>query len=165
MPEGPHRLGLLSFKRRKMKNRSELALARFENDYNCAQSVLSVFQKELGIELDMALKLSAGFGGGMGRKGEVCGALSGGIMAVGARFGKDTQGDEQDSVLTISKTRELIDYFTEKHGTRYCRELLPGCDLATDEGQKRVEELDLKNKVCKQCVSGVVEKLEELLEI
>lgn len=148
-----------------MKNRSETAVAQFDNGFNCAQSVVTSFSKDLGINKEMALKLSCGFGGGMGRKEEVCGAVTGGIIIIGAKYGKDSQGDKEKIEITYSKTRELMDFFAKRHGTYFCRKLIKECDLTTEEGQNKFKELDIKNKVCKQCVLTVVEKLEEIIEI
>lgn len=148
-----------------MKNRIEMAVSQFDNGFNCAQSVVTSFCEDLRIDKELALKLSCGFGSGMGRKEEVCGAVTGGIIIIGAKYGKNSQGDNEDTDITYSKTRELMDFFNKKHGTYFCRKLIKGCDLATEEGQNKFKELDIKNKVCKQCVSTVVEKLEEIVEI
>jgi hypothetical protein len=58
-----------------------------------------------------------------------------------------------------------MDFFAKKHDTFICRKLIKGCDLTTEEGQNKFKELDIKNKVCKRCVSSVVEKLEGIIEI
>ncbi|HPP50955.1 MAG TPA: C-GCAxxG-C-C family protein, partial [Spirochaetota bacterium] len=63
--------------------RSQVAIAKFTKDYNCAQSVLFSFCDYLNCDKDVALKISCGFGAGMGRKEEVCGAVTGGIMVIG----------------------------------------------------------------------------------
>ncbi|MBK9927628.1 MAG: C_GCAxxG_C_C family protein [Anaerolineales bacterium] len=148
-----------------MKNRIETAFSQFDNGFNCAQSVVTSFCDDLGIDKDTALRLSCGFGGGIGRKGEVCGTVTGGIIIIGAKHGKDTQGNKENMDVTYSKTRELMDFVAEKHGSYLCRTLIKDCDLTTEEGQNRFKELDLKNKVCKQCMSDVIEKVEDMLEI
>ena len=62
-----------------MKNHAAIAEEKFGGGYNCAQSVLFSFCEELGLDADTALKIACGFGAGMGRKGEVCGAVSGAL--------------------------------------------------------------------------------------
>lgn len=146
-----------------MSNRKEEALYQFDNGFNCAQSVLHSFSDELNLDKDMVLKLSSGFGGGMGKKQEVCGAVSGGIFVIGAKYGKSIPGNDADEEITYNKTRELIDSFDQVHGNHMCIELLENCDLSTEEGQQRRNELDLRNKVCKQCISTVVDTLEKLI--
>jgi len=146
-----------------MKNHIETALFQFDNGFNCAQSVLYSFCDELNLDKDTALKLSCGFGGGMGRKGEICGAVTGGIIAIGTKYGKNSFGDKEDTEITYSKTQELMDIFINNYGTYICRKLIKDCDLTTEIGQKKFNDLDLKNKVCKNCITCAVEFLEEVI--
>jgi C_GCAxxG_C_C family probable redox protein len=146
-----------------MKNFSEIAVSKFLDGYNCAQSVFYSFCEILKLDKNTALKLSSGFGGGMGHKGEVCGAVTGGIMVIGSKFGRGEKDDQSFSEITYQKTTELMDKFTGQHGTCLCRQLLNGCDLATEEGRKQFKENDLKNKICLGCVKSVVEIVENLL--
>ena len=61
----------------------EKAYAKLVDDcYDCAQTVFSHFAEELGLDEETALKISAGFGGGM-HKGDMCGTVTGGLMALG----------------------------------------------------------------------------------
>ena len=143
-----------------MSDRTEAAVSKFVAGYNCAQSVVYAFCDDLHLEKDLALKIACGFGGGMGRKEEVCGAVTGGIIVLGAKYGRGENDEKPATELTYQKTRDLIDQFTKRHGTFICRSLLGGCDLTSAEGQKYFKENDLSNKVCKQCVQSVVEILE-----
>ena len=63
-----------------MKTRSAVARQKFLAGYNCAQAVLFSFCDDLGFDKDTALRLACGFGAGMARKQEVCGAVAGGIL-------------------------------------------------------------------------------------
>ena len=71
-----------------MSNRTNIAVDKFLSGYNCAQSVLYAFREEIGLGDDMALKIACGLGAGMGRKQEVCGAVTGGILVLGLRHGR-----------------------------------------------------------------------------
>ena len=71
-----------------MENRVQVAVNTFKEGFNCAQAVFSAYCDLFGIDRETALRLSSGFGAGMGRKQEVCGALSGAIMLIGLK----TQG-------------------------------------------------------------------------
>ena len=76
----------------------EMAAAKlFEDCYDCAQTVFSHFAEELGLDEETALKISAGFGGGM-HKGDMCGTVTGGLMALGLKYGfcepKDAVGKD-----------------------------------------------------------------------
>lgn len=144
--------------------KSEQAISKFVGGYNCAQSVFSAFCEDLQIDQNAALKIACGFGAGMGRKGEVCGAVTGGIMALGARYGRGENEDRTATEATYARTREFMNRFASQHDTCLCRELLNGCDLTTEEGQKTFRENDLFNKVCKPCVQSAVEIVEKIME-
>ena len=143
--------------------KSERAISKFTGGYNCAQSVFYAFCEDLGIDEDTALKIACGFGGGIGRKGEVCGAVTGVIMALGVKYGRGENEDGAAVETTYAKTREFMGQFAEKHGSCLCRELLNGCDLATEEGQTTFREKELKNKICIPCVRSAVEIVEKMM--
>ena len=145
-----------------MSIRSEIATTRLLSGYNCAQAVLDAFREETGLDEDLALKITTGLGAGMGRKQEVCGAVTGGILVLGLRHGRGTTDDHSATERTYLRTRELMDRFAAKHGTCLCRQLLQGYDLATQEGLQRAKADDILNKVCRPCVQTVVEILEQL---
>ena len=63
--------------------KSELAEQYFRSGYNCAQAVIAAFSEDFGVDVKAALKISEGFGGGIGRMRSVCGAASGMFMAIG----------------------------------------------------------------------------------
>jgi len=148
-----------------MKNRAEIAVSKFSEGYNCAQSVFYSFCDELGFDENAALKMACGFGAGMGRKEEVCGAVSGGIIVIGAKYGRGEKDDRTATELTYKKTRELMDRFEKKHGTFICRKLLKGCELTTEEGQKNFKDNKLSDTVCKPCVRSVVEILHDIMDL
>lgn len=146
-----------------MKTRIETATERFLSGYNCAQSVLETYAPELGLEVEPALKAACGFGAGMGRKGEVCGAVTGGIMAIGLRYGRGARDGREVTEQTYAKTVELMRRFEQLHGSCLCRVLIEGCDLQTPEGQRYFKEHDLLRQRCVGCVQSVVGMLGDLL--
>ena len=123
--------------------------------------MLYAFREEGHLPEETALKIACGLGAGMGRKGEVCGAVTGGILVLGMRYGKVCKDDRSAQERTYIETRKLMDKFSEKHGTVICRKLLNGCDLMTEDGQKYFKENDLLNKLCVPCVQTIVMVLEE----
>jgi C_GCAxxG_C_C family probable redox protein len=148
-----------------MKNRADIAVSKFSDGYNCAQSVFYSFCDDLRFDKNTALKMACGLGAGMGRKQEVCGAVSGGIIVIGAKYGRGEKDDRTATELTYAKTRELMDRFEKKHGTFICRELLNGCELTTEEGRKQFKENRLADSICRPCVRSVVEILEDIMEL
>jgi C_GCAxxG_C_C family probable redox protein len=145
-----------------MSEKSNQAVEKFMGGYNCAQSVIYPFCEETGITEDMALKVSCGLGAGMGRKQEVCGAVTGGILVLGLRHGRGVNDEQSATTVTYQKTRELMSRFAERNGNYICRELLDDCDLATEAGQQEFKDRDMKNGICKVCVESAVEILEEI---
>lgn len=146
-----------------MNTNCDIAVAKFQEGYNCAQAVLFSCSDDLHIEKNVALKLACGFGAGMARKEEVCGAVTGGIIAIGCKYGRGENDDPTATELTYVKTRELMDEFTKRHGTFCCRKLLGGCDLTTEEGKNHFKQNNLRSTTCEPCVQSVVKILENIL--
>lgn len=127
-------------------SKADAALKSFES-YNCAQSVISAYAEDFGMNLNQALQAAVGFGGGMGRVQDVCGAVTGAIIALGLSSGfTETDGREKINEV-YAKVRRLINDFTEQKGTVKCRELL-GCDLSTEEGHKHFADNRLRDTKC-----------------
>ena len=105
-------------------NRGEKAVSLFESGCNCAQAVAVAFCDVMGLTPEQAAKLSSGFGGGMGRMREVCGAVSGMVMVLGAVDGYDRAGDDEIKMKLYQKVQTLAGEFRSQQGTIICRELL-----------------------------------------
>ena len=146
-----------------MKNRSETAAEMVAGGWNCAQSVLGVFCSDLGLDRETAMKLASGFGAGMGKRQEVCGAVSGAVMAVGMKHGQAREDDKAAKEAAYRLSRELMDRFQAEFGSCLCRELLPGLDLATEAGHERYKAEGWSEKICRPCVRFAVGILEEIL--
>lgn len=142
--------------------RKDKALQLFSEGYTCSQSVLSAFADLLEVSPDTALKLATGFGAGFGRKQEVCGALSGGVLALGFLYGRGEKDGPEKKEDTYSRVKELLESFKEEHGSCICKELLDGCDLLTPEGQKRFTELKMIN-LCDKYVATAVRLTENII--
>ncbi len=118
-------------------NHEQQAVQYFLDGYNCAQAVFLAFAPDLGMERAAAARLSSSFGGGMGRLREVCGAVSGMLMAAGALYGYDTPGDDVQKAAHYALVQALAGQFREAHSTLLCRELLnrPGPESPTPEAR------------------------------
>ena len=132
----------------KMNTKSSTALSKFKEGYNCAQSVVYAYADEMGIDENTLLSLSVGFGGGMGRKQEVCGAVSGAVMVLGAVCSKENGNNNR---LSYKSVQRLIDGFTKEKGSIKCLDLLSGCNLSTSEGQSLFKEKNLRSH-CDGCI-------------
>ncbi|UCC19433.1 MAG: C_GCAxxG_C_C family protein [Promethearchaeota archaeon] len=140
----------------------EEAISRFKEDFNCAQSVLSTFSPQFGLDRDLALKIATGFGGGMARLGNTCGAVTGAFMVIGLRYGMGINNYNGAKENTYELIREFSNRFQSINGSLICRELL-GCDINTPEGSEYFRQNDLFEKKCIQYVKNAVEILEEIL--
>lgn len=142
-----------------MSDALRTANGRHARGFNCAQSIFSAFAEEFGISSDLALRLSAPFGGGMGRQGEACGALSGALMVLGLRYGQD-RPEGKDEMYRIA--REFIDHFKRRHGALRCRDLL-GYDTSTPEGLQAAREKNVFAAVCPLLIDETAKDLKQYL--
>ena len=140
----------------------EKATARlFEDNFDCAQTVFSHFAEELGLDEETALKISAGFGGGM-HKGDMCGTVTGGLMVLGLKYGFCEPNDAVGKDFMNRKAMEFERRIQEADdGCLRCREML-GVDPSTPEG--KLKAMEIIPKRCPQLVVNACNILEELLE-
>jgi C_GCAxxG_C_C family probable redox protein len=117
----------------------------------------------LGLDPTLALRLAAGLGAGMGRKQQVCGAITGGILALGLKYGHHDAADKAGKDRIYALTSALQDRFAGVHGTVVCRDLL-GCDLTTAEGQAEFTSRNLVKTVCARCVQTSHRIVNELIK-
>ena len=143
-------------------SKSEQAVETFLSGFNCAQTVLSTFSEELGMDKDQALKVSCGFGGGMGKLQETCGAVTGAIMALGLKYGI-TEVNPEIKEANYQRVKDFTAKFEEIYGSIKCMDLVK-TDLNTKEGVAYFKENDLINKVCAKCVGDAVKIVEGMLK-
>lgn len=103
---------------------ADKAVQLFKEGYNCSQAVFAAFADRYGIDHELALRLSASFGGGMGRMREVCGAVSGMLMVAGLETGAADGADREGKAANYAEVQELAGLFREENGSIVCRELL-----------------------------------------
>ena len=96
----------------------------FKSGYNCAQAVVGAFADLYGVPQDVALRMSASFGGGMGRMRLTCGAASGMFMLAGLENGCATTESPQKRAENYALVQELAAEFKEENGSLTCAELL-----------------------------------------
>jgi C_GCAxxG_C_C family probable redox protein len=143
-------------------DKADQATATFKQGYNCSQSVLSAFSPEYGLDPVLALKIGSAFGGGMGRQGAACGAVTGAYMVIGLKYGMTFAGDRGAIEKTYEKVNEFTARFRQQHGTVICRDLL-GCDISDSEALQQARKKGLFQTLCPAYVKSAVEILEELL--
>ena len=140
----------------------EKAVTIFTNGYNCSQSVVSAYAEQFGLDHDTVLRIAGGFGGGMGRRGEVCGALTGAFMVLGLKYGSVESGNTEAKQHTYELVYEAAERFRARNGCIHCNELL-GIDIHNPEERARATEQELFSLKCPDFVRSAAEILEELL--
>jgi C_GCAxxG_C_C family probable redox protein len=144
-------------------NRVEQAVSCFKGGFNCSQAILSTFAHSFGLNREVALKLAAGFGGGMGRMAGTCGAVTGAFMVLGLQYGPVEAGDQQARETTYERVREFTRRFEARNGSVICRELIQ-CDIDTPEGLAAARQNRLFATVCPKFVQDAAEILDEILK-
>ena len=96
----------------------------FLQGYNCAQSVAVAFSDVTGLEETAAARMVSGFGGGMGRLREVCGAVSGMVFVASVLYGYSAPEDNKGKRELYALVQTLAEEFRAQAGSIICRELL-----------------------------------------
>lgn len=141
-------------------NRTETAIHFFRNKYNCSQAVLAAFAPDFGLDAETAFRVAQGFGAGMGRMGETCGAVAGAFMVLGLMY---ERADPETKEKVYAMVQQFAREFRRRNGTIACRALL-GVDLGTPEGQQEARDQNLFVTRCEKFVIDAAEILEGMLD-
>lgn len=128
---------------------------------SCSQAVFATYGEHLGlgkVDFDTCMKIASAFSGGIAGTGNICGALSGALMALGLKYGTDTNPFKINDV-----SRKLLDEFESLNGTTMCRKLI-NHDLLTQEDTKKAFETGAFDN-CGKYVEDTTKILDKLLDI
>lgn len=142
-------------------DRTMYAAKLFADGYNCAQAVAVAFSDVTGLSPELSARITSSFGGGMGRLGEVCGALSGMLAVAGVLYGGDGKVSDEKKKEHYATVRELAEQFRAQTGSLLCRELLknmPEGPVAPELAQI------LQKRPCARLVVIAVQILEEYMQ-
>ena len=137
------------------------AVNKFNQEYTCSQAILSEYCGLFNLDLETALKLSAGSAGGM-RFGGTCGAVTGAFMVLGLKFGTqdcekpDGRKNVYDAVYEFTKSFEKI------HDSTNCESLI-SCNIGTADGMRKAKEENLFYTICPKFIKSSAEILEIML--
>ena len=115
--------------------------------YNCAQCVLAALGSYTGLDEKTALSVSGGFGGGV-RCGEICGAASGAVMALGLAFPYADREDGEAKAKIARLAMTMNRDFSLQFGCIRCQDLKRSgvsCDELIAWAAGHGEELIQKN--------------------
>lgn len=140
----------------KMSKQGDAAYAWFLKGYNCSQSVVAAFAPQLGLTEETALRLSAGFGAGIGRMREVCGAFCGVVTVLSMVYADPTDPKDKSRMYALVQ-QAAEQYRTRNGGSIICRELLAKAGAAPAGGtaaEERTAEYYKKRpcpELCRLC--------------
>jgi C_GCAxxG_C_C family probable redox protein len=135
----------------------------FNKGFNCAQSVLAAKSNLTGLSVTDSLKIATGFGAGMAKMQQTCGAVTGAYMVIGALHGRVNPDDEASRDKTYGLMGEFNRRFIELHGNLNCRELL-GVDLHSKEGIGEAEREGYFESRCAKFVEDAENILDDILK-
>jgi C_GCAxxG_C_C family probable redox protein len=103
----------------------ETVLSLFDQGFNCTQALLATYGVAFGLNRETALKIGTPFGGGMGRMGETCGAVTGAFMLIGLKHGT-TRPNSDETIKTYKLVKKFVEKFKSVHMPHSiaCNELL-----------------------------------------
>ena len=142
--------------------RAEKAKDCFKQGYNCAQSVAMAFADMTGLTESESARLASSFGGGLGRMREVCGAVSGMALVVGALYGYDDPKVPGAVQSHYALVQALAGEFKEANGSIVCRELLGDRSKVTSVPEPRTAEY-YKKRPCVELVGMAADILERYI--
>lgn len=138
----------------KYENRIQRAVELFKSGYNCSQSVVAAFADLYGFTEEQALKMSASFGGGIGRMRQTCGAACGMFLLAGLDTGAVDAEDRAGKSHNYELVQQLAEKFRAENGSLICAELLGLSTTATHRDTQAEPRTDLyyKKRPCVEMV-------------
>jgi C_GCAxxG_C_C family probable redox protein len=148
-----------------IEERVEKAKALFKQGFNCSQSVFAACADIYGINDEaLALRISASFGGGIGRMRQTCGAACGMFMLAGLENGSAVEGDAEGKKQNYALVQDLAAKFTKENGSLICSELLGIAPKPQEPTPEARTEAYYQKRPCADMVASAVRIYLESLE-
>ncbi len=145
-----------------MSEQTAAAVKAIKEGMNCCQAIITSYGPSLGLTFDATVKLGSAFGGGLGRTGEVCGALTGATMVLGLKYGPLDAKNPKARDRVYALTQELLANFRRRRGEVTCRKLL-NCDISSADGYAKAIDSGLLKNLCPLLVQDAAEILEGIM--
>jgi len=133
----------------------------FQQGFCCAESVLQAIAESRGIKSELIPKIATGLCGGIAKTGGICGAVSGGVLAINMLAGRNSAGQSPEANVRL--VRALLSEFETKCGTTNCERLI-GCRLDTPEGRQFFKDNKLRETKCLMFTREAAEMASGVLE-
>ena len=134
-----------------------------EKGFLCSEAVLLALSEAQNITSEIIPRIATGFGAGISRHGEVCGALSGAVMGLGLRFGRSQISETPQDSSPYQFGQTMVNLFASRFGNIRCRDILD-LDISSDEGRRKYRELNLWDSKCRELIRIATELAYDLLQ-
>ena len=141
-----------------------LAKSYAAKGFLCSESVLLAIADWLEVQNDLIPKIATGFGGGIGRHGEICGALSGAIMGLGLHYGRDHPSETAEGQPPYEYSHTMVNLFIAQFGHIRCKDIL-GLDISCEEGVKQYQQNKLWKTKCRDIIKNTAGLAYDVLEV
>lgn len=144
-------------------SRKDEAVRLFSERFNCSQAIFTAYREPNTLDERTALKLATVLGAGVAGTGrELCGAVSGGLLAISLKHGRGDLASFDAKSNTYELGRELMEQFEARHGTCICEKLL-GVNVGTPAGHQQAQQARFFETRCLEYVKSCADLLEKLL--
>lgn len=127
------------------------AKAFAEQGFLCSESVLLALSKALNVKSEIIPRIATGFGAGIGRHGEICGALTGAIMGLGIKFGRNHPSETPEGQPAYAYSQTMVNLFLAHFGHIRCKDLL-GLDISSEDGVTEYRQQKLWETKCQDLI-------------
>ena len=141
-------------------NRKEKALKLYQSGYNCAQSIVGAFEDLLEKRTNTMIDMATGFGGGMGRLQQTCGAVSGAFMVMSSLYNQSEKSSKEQLNHDIQYFARTFNHI---HGDLNCKNLIE-YNLNDPEEHELAKRNRIFEKKCTQFIETSVELVEDILK-
>ncbi len=142
--------------------RAAEAVAAFNSGFSCSQAICTTYFQAYGVDRVTARKVSCGFGAGIARSGNLCGAVSGAIMVIGLAYGMARSGDTASKEKTYRAVNDFLQEFKQRNGELDCTSLI-GFDLSDPSQLEMAKEKKVVTTQCPRFVKDAAEILDKIL--
>jgi len=141
---------------------SEIAIKSFIQGNSCAQAILEGYCKRVNIDSNIALKIGAGLGGGVGRSQTICGAINAGAIILGLKHSSGITGDTESKEKVSEIAGRFVHECAMTLGSTQCKDLLK-INLSNPDERLAAKESGLFERVCNNAVEQTAKILEKYL--
>lgn len=135
-----------------------------DKGFLCSEAVLLALSEAQNIKSDIIPRIATGFGAGISRQGEVCGALTGAIMGLGLRFGRTHVSETPPETSPYEFGQTMVNLFVTRFGHVRCRDILD-LNISSDEGVKEYRAQNLWETKCRELIRVATGLAFDLLQV